>query len=59
MQRLSAVAWSLDNKYILTGSDEMCIRLWKARASERVGIMRDRERVALQYNEKLKEKVLR
>ena len=56
MQRLSAVAWSLDNKYIISGSDEMCIRLWKARASERIGIMRDRERVALQYNEKLKEK---
>merc|ERR1712110_66548 len=31
-------------------------RLWKARASEKVGIMRDRERVALQYTEKLKEK---
>merc|ERR1719323_2043808 len=29
---------------------------WKARASEKLGIMRDRERVALQYNEKLKEK---
>ena len=56
MQRLSTVAWSLDNKYVLSGSDEMCIRLWKARASERLGIMRDRERVALQYNEKLKEK---
>ena len=56
MQRLTAVAWSLDNKYVLSGSDEMCIRLWKARASERIGIMRDRERVALQYNEKLKEK---
>merc|ERR1712228_693056 len=34
----------------------MCIRLWKAKASERIGIMRDRERVALQYSEKLKEK---
>ena len=56
MQRLTTVAWSLDNKYVLSGSDEMCIRLWKARASERIGIMRDRERVALQYNEKLKEK---
>jgi len=56
MQRLSTVSWSLDNKYIVSGSDEMCIRLWKARASEKLGIMRDRERVALQYNEKLKEK---
>ena len=34
----------------------MNLRLWKARASERLGIMKDRERVALQYSEKLKEK---
>merc|ERR1712240_189939 len=56
MQRLSTVAWSLDNKFIVSGSDEMCLRLWEARASEKLGIMRDRERVALQYAEKLKEK---
>jgi len=56
MQRLTTVAWSLDNKYVVSGSDEMCLRLWKARASEKLGMMRDRERVALQYNEKLKEK---
>jgi len=40
----------------VSGSDEMNLRLWKARASERLGIMKDRERVALQYSEKLKEK---
>jgi hypothetical protein len=34
----------------------MCLRLWKARASEKLGVMKDRERVALQYAEKLKEK---
>ena len=28
--------------------------VWKARASEKLGMMRDRDRVALQYNEKLK-----
>ena len=40
----------------MSGSDEMCLRLWKARASEKLGVMKDRERVALQYAEKLKEK---
>ena len=34
----------------------MCLRLWKARASEKLGVMKDRERVAIQYAEKLKEK---
>lgn len=37
MQRLTCVQWSLDNKYIFSGSDEMNIRIWKARASEKLG----------------------
>lgn len=56
MQRLTNVLWSNDNRYIVSGSDEMCLRLWKARASEKLGIIKDRERVSLQYSEKLKEK---
>ena len=34
----------------------MNIRLWKARASEKLGILKDREKTALDYAEKLKEK---
>ncbi|XP_042909660.1 DDB1- and CUL4-associated factor 13 [Parasteatoda tepidariorum] len=56
MQRLTSVLWSLDNKYILTGSDEMNIRMWKAKASEKLGSMSYRERMALNHAEKLKEK---
>ena len=56
MQRLTCVAWSGDNRYILSGSDEMNVRLWKARASEKMGILKDRQRTSLNYNEKLKEK---
>lgn len=56
MQRLTCVKWSLDNKYILTGSDEMNIRMWKARASEKLGVLKPRERTALNYAEALKEK---
>jgi len=56
MQKLTRVLWSNDNKYIVSSSDEMNLRLWKARASEKLGIIRNRERVSLQYKEKLKEK---
>jgi len=56
MQRITSVVWTLDNKYILSGSDEMNIRLWKARAWEKLGTLKTRERNALQYNESLKEK---
>lgn len=37
MQRLTSVLWSLDSKFILSGSDEMNIRIWKAKASEKLG----------------------
>ncbi|KAK9685127.1 Sof1-like domain [Popillia japonica] len=56
MQRLTSVKWTLDNKYILSGSDEMNIRVWKARASEKLGPLKPRERLALNYSEALKEK---
>jgi len=39
MQRLSCIKWSLDNKYIISGSDEMNLRVWKAKASEKLGIV--------------------
>lgn len=29
----------MDNKYIISGSDEMNIRLWKARAWEKLGVV--------------------
>eukprot|EP00095_Tigriopus_kingsejongensis_P006685 snap_masked-scaffold25_size650667-processed-gene-1.1 protein:Tk06685 transcript:snap_masked-scaffold25_size650667-processed-gene-1.1-mRNA-1 annotation:"wd repeat and sof domain-containing protein 1" len=56
MQRLTSVAWSKDNKYILSGSDEMNIRLWKSKAWEKLGPLKERQKSALEYNEKLKEK---
>ncbi|XP_044259546.1 DDB1- and CUL4-associated factor 13 [Tribolium madens] len=56
IQRLTCVQWTLDNKYILSGSDEMNIRIWKARASEKLGPLKPRERAALNYSEALKEK---
>ncbi|XP_014208899.1 DDB1- and CUL4-associated factor 13 isoform X1 [Copidosoma floridanum] len=56
MQRLTCVAWTLDNKYIINGSDEMNIRIWKAKASEKLGVLRPREKASLNYSQTLKEK---
>ena len=39
MQRVVCVRWSLDDKYILSGSDEMNVRVWKAHASEKIGVV--------------------
>lgn len=40
MQHITCVQWTMDNKYVLSGSDEMCLRLWKAKASEKLGVVR-------------------
>ncbi|XP_031834379.1 DDB1- and CUL4-associated factor 13 [Nomia melanderi] len=56
MQRVTCIAWSLDNKYVLSGSDEMNIRIWKSKASEKLGVLKPREKVSLNYSEALKEK---
>lgn len=40
MQHLTSVIWSLDNKFVLSASDEMNIRIWKANASEKLGTVR-------------------
>ncbi|KAG8037824.1 hypothetical protein G9C98_006035 [Cotesia typhae] len=53
MQKLKCVSWSLDNKYIISGSDETNIRVWKARASEKLGVLKPRERMALNYSSAL------
>ncbi|EHL03478.1 putative protein sof1 [Glarea lozoyensis 74030] len=40
MQRVFSAKWTPDNKYILSGSDDGNIRLWRAQASKREGIKR-------------------
>eukprot|EP00039_Didymoeca_costata_P011680 m.165148 g.165148 ORF g.165148 m.165148 type:complete len:452 (+) comp15252_c0_seq15:187-1542(+) len=54
MQRIFCVKWSLDAKYLLSGSDEMNIRLWKAEASKRLETLSARQRSAQRYADSLK-----
>ena len=56
MQRIFCVKWSSDTTYVLSGSDETNIRLWKANASQKLGRLTPRETVALDYSQKLREK---
>lgn len=56
MHRVMNVLWSMDNKFLLSGSDEMNIRIWKANAAEKLGPLRPREAKCFKYNEKLKER---
>ncbi|KAG9509422.1 Cytohesin-1 [Fragariocoptes setiger] len=56
MQKLTDVAWTHDGKYIISASDEMDIRLWRARASEKIGPKMFREERATNVQETLKKK---
>ncbi|EED90876.1 hypothetical protein THAPSDRAFT_269352 [Thalassiosira pseudonana CCMP1335] len=56
MQRIFCTAYTLDHKFILSGSDDTNIRLWKARSSEKMGQLSAREESSLQYRQALVQK---
>lgn len=49
MQRVSCVRFSLDARFVVSGSDDFRIRVWKARAARPIGPLVPRERVKLDY----------
>ncbi|KAI4840675.1 protein SOF1 [Plasmodium brasilianum] len=56
MQHVLCCKYSLDAKYVLTGSSDMCIRIWKSCAHEPSGVLSFKEKQAINYRNKLKEK---
>jgi len=53
MQRIFTLNYTVDNKYLLSGSDDTNIRLWKARASEKIGQASSREEKSMEYRQAL------
>ncbi|TFY83239.1 hypothetical protein EWM64_g775 [Hericium alpestre] len=56
MQRVLSTAFSADARFVLSGSDDGNVRVWKANASEKLGIVTARERAAIEYRESLKDR---
>lgn len=54
MQRVFCVKFSCDASYIISGSDDTNLRLWKAKASEQMGVVLPRERKRHEYMEAVK-----
>ena len=50
-----SVKFSMDAKYILSGSDDGNVRLWRSKASDRSTVRSSREKQKLGYDEYLKE----
>lgn len=56
MQRVFTVNYSPDHRFIISGSDDSNLRLWKATASEKLGQLRHREEQALEYRQTMLQK---
>jgi WD repeat and SOF domain-containing protein 1 len=56
MQKIGAVAWTMDNQYVLSGSEDANIRIWKSDPSRKVGVVGDRERRKIDLRAGLQEK---
>jgi WD repeat and SOF domain-containing protein 1 len=56
MQRIFCIKYSMDSKYVFTGSDDGNIRVWKSNASEKMGVKTPREIAHLNYADKIKER---
>lgn len=56
MQRVFAAAYTLDNRFVLSGSDDGNVRIWKARASDKLGVMDRRELARREYRDSLRDK---
>ena len=53
MQRVFGVRFSGDGSYVFSASDDMNVRIWKAKASQKLGVMLPREKAKLAYNSAL------
>ncbi len=53
MQRLFCIKFSMDSKYVMSGSDDGNVRVWKSQAAAKLGVASPREQAALNYSSAL------
>lgn len=46
----------MDARYVLSGSDDGNVRIWKAKSSEKLGVLSSREMASREYSESLRQK---
>ena len=56
MRRVWAVEWTLDNNFVISGSDDMNVRVWKSNASAPLKHLFLREKKKMEYGQKLRER---
>ncbi|KAG7090912.1 hypothetical protein E1B28_009988 [Marasmius oreades] len=53
MQRVTATLVTTDARFVLSGSDDGNVRIWKTKASEKLGVVTSRERASMEYRSSL------
>ncbi|KAH3664335.1 hypothetical protein WICMUC_005720 [Wickerhamomyces mucosus] len=56
MQHVTQIKYSMDSKYIISGSDDGNIRLWRSIANDRSNVKSNKLRTKLEYDNALKER---
>ena len=51
-----STVFTADARFVLSGSDDGNVRIWKAKASDKLGVIDSRERAAMEYRDTLKER---
>ena len=51
---MTSSIYTADARFVLTGSDDGNVRIWKARASDKLGIITTREKAAMEYRDSLR-----
>lgn len=54
MQKVFCVSYTLDARFVVSGSDDGNVRLWKHHASDKLGIVNARERASREYAQALR-----
>jgi len=53
---VTSTVFTADARFAVSGSDDGNVRIWKAKAHEKLGVITARERAAIEYRESLKER---
>jgi len=53
MQRVLCCHFTPDSRFVLSGSEDSNIRVWKVKADQKLGVLNDREKHAVAYREQL------
>lgn len=56
MQRVFSTIFTLDSRFVLSGSDDGNVRIWKSKASQKLGTMSSKELGKMEYRDQLREK---